>query len=62
MALEAIATAYRADNRYDDAGVCRIVHSLAHQSDDLPTEDAALARVLLWHAPANDFVAWPGKS
>jgi len=61
MALEAIATAYSADNRYGDAAraYADLADHFANQLDDFPANDAALAHILVgtppqaisWHGP-----------
>jgi predicted aspartyl protease len=61
MALEAIATAYRAGNQYGDAAraYTELSDRFASQLDHFPADDAALARILngtppqtiSWHGP-----------
>jgi predicted aspartyl protease len=61
MALEAIGTAYRADNQYGDAArtYAELSDHFANQLDHFPASDAALARILRgthpqtisWHGP-----------
>jgi hypothetical protein len=61
MALEAIATAYRANNQYGDAAraYAELSDRFANQLDHFPADDAALARILdgtrpqtiSWHGP-----------
>ena len=61
MALEAMATAYRADNRYGDAAraYADLSDHFADQLDHFPADDAALAQILRetpaqaisWHGP-----------
>src|SRR5262249_25439135 len=48
MALEAIATAYRANNQYGDAvrAYAELSDRFANQLDHFPADDAALARIL----------------
>ena len=60
MALEAIATAYRADNRYGDAAraYAELSKHFADQLDDSPADDAALARILSGTPPQT--ISWHG--
>jgi predicted aspartyl protease len=60
MALEAIATAYRADNQYGDAArtYAELSDHFADQLDDFPDDDAALARILSGTPPQT--IAWHG--
>jgi predicted aspartyl protease len=59
MALEAIATAYRADNQYGDAARAYTELSrLADQLDRFPADDAALARILSATPPQS--ISWNG--
>jgi len=60
MALEAIATAYRADNQYGDAAraYAELSDHFADQLDDFPTDDAALARILSGTSPQT--ISWQG--
>jgi hypothetical protein len=60
MALEAIATAYRADNRYGDAmrAYAELSDRFADQLDRFPADDAALARILSGTPPQS--ISWNG--
>ncbi len=60
MALEAIATAYRADNQYGDAAraYAELSDHFADQLDDFPADDAALARILSGTPPQT--ISWHG--
>jgi predicted aspartyl protease len=60
MALEAIATAYRADNQYGDAAraYAELSDHFADQLDDFPAEDAALTRILSGTPPQT--ISWHG--
>jgi len=60
MALEAIATAYSADNQYGDAAraYAELSDHFADQLDDFPAEDAALARILSGTPPQT--ISWHG--
>ena len=60
MALEAIATAYRADNQYGDAAraYAELSDHLAGQLDHFPADDAALARILSGTSPQT--ISWHG--
>ena len=60
MALEAIATAYRADNRYGDAAhaYAELSNRFADQLDRFPSDDAALARILSGTPPQS--ISWNG--
>jgi predicted aspartyl protease len=61
MALDTVATAYRAENQYGDAARAydELSERFANQLDDFPADDAALARILAatppqtisWHGP-----------
>ena len=60
MALEAIATAYRADNQYGDAAraYAELSDHFADQLDRFPAGDAALARILSGTPPQT--ISWHG--
>jgi predicted aspartyl protease len=59
LALETIATAYRADNRYGDAARAYAeLSAVANQLDDFPAADEALARILTATAPQT--ISWHG--
>ena len=60
MALEAIATAYRANNQYGDAvrAYAELSDRFANQLDHFPADDAALARILNGTSPQT--IAWHG--
>ncbi len=60
MALEAIATAYSADNQYGDAAraYAELSDRFANQLDDFPADDAALARILIGTPPQT--ISWHG--
>jgi predicted aspartyl protease len=60
MALEAIATAYRADNQYGDAAraYAELSDHFADQLDGFPASDAALARILSGAPPQT--ISWHG--
>jgi predicted aspartyl protease len=60
MALEAIATAYRADNQYGDAArvYAELSDRFADQLDRFPADDAALARILSGTPPQS--ISWNG--
>ena len=60
MALEAIATAYRADNHYGDAAraYAELSDRFADQLDRFPADDAALARILRGTPPQS--ISWNG--
>jgi predicted aspartyl protease len=60
MALEAIATAYRADNQYGDAAraYAELSDRFADQLDRFPADDAALARMLIGTPPQS--ISWNG--
>jgi predicted aspartyl protease len=60
MAIEAIATAYRADNQYGDAAraYAELSEHFANQLDDFPADDAALARILIGTPPQT--ISWHG--
>ena len=60
MALEAIATAYRADNQYGDAAraYAELSDRFANQLDRFPADDAALARILSETPPQS--ISWNG--
>jgi predicted aspartyl protease len=60
MALDAIATAYRADNQYGDAAraYAELSDHFANQLDDFPADDAALARILSGTPPQT--ISWHG--
>jgi predicted aspartyl protease len=60
MALEAIATAYRANNQYADAAgaYAELSARFAHQLDRSPADDAALAQILSG-TPAQS-ISWNG--
>jgi predicted aspartyl protease len=60
MALEAIATAYRADNQYGDAAraYAELSDRFADQLDRFPADDAALARILSATPPQS--ISWNG--
>ena len=60
MALEAIATAYRADNQYGDAArtYAELSDHFADQLDHFPADDAALARILSGTPPQT--ISWHG--
>ena len=60
LALEAIGTAYTADNRYADAAraYAELSESFAKQLDDFPAEDAALVRILSGTPPQT--ISWHG--
>jgi predicted aspartyl protease len=59
VALEAIATAYRADNQYGDAAraYAELSDHFANQLD-FPADDAALARILIGTPPQT--ISWHG--
>jgi predicted aspartyl protease len=60
MALEAIATAYRANNRYGDAAgaYAELAERFAGHLDRFPDDDAALARILSGTPPQT--ITWQG--
>ena len=60
MALEAIATAYRANNLYGDAArtYSDLSDNFSGQLDHFPADDAALARILSGSPPQT--IAWQG--
>src|SRR5262245_46361720 len=60
IALEAIATAYRADNQYGDAAraYAELSDHFADQLDRFPADDAALARILSGTPPQS--ISWNG--
>ena len=60
MALEAIATAYRANNQYGDAvrAYAELSDRFANQLDHFPADDAALARILKGTRPQT--ISWQG--
>jgi predicted aspartyl protease len=60
MALESIATAYRADNQYSDAAraYAELFDRFADQLDHFPADDAALARILSGTPP--QMISWHG--
>jgi predicted aspartyl protease len=60
MALEAMATAYRATNRYGDAAraYTDLAANFSGQLDRFPEDDAALARILSGAPPQT--IAWQG--
>jgi predicted aspartyl protease len=60
MALEAIATAYRANNQYGDAvrAYAELSDRFANQLDHFPADDAALARILNGTPPQT--LSWQG--
>jgi predicted aspartyl protease len=60
IALEAMATAYRANNRYGDAAraYSDLSDNLADQLERFPADDAALARILSGTPP--QAIAWQG--
>jgi predicted aspartyl protease len=60
MALEAIATAYRADNQYGEAAraYAELSDRFADQLDRFPADDAALARILSGTPPQS--ISWNG--
>jgi hypothetical protein len=60
MALETIATAYRADNQYGDAvrAYAELSDQFADQLDHFPADDAALARILSGTSPQT--IVWQG--
>ena len=60
MALEAIATAYRANNQYGDAAQAytELSARFANQLDHFPADDAALARILNGTPPQT--ISWRG--
>jgi predicted aspartyl protease len=59
-ALEAIATAHRAENQYSDAAraYAELSDRWANQLDDFPADDAALARILTGTPPQT--ISWHG--
>jgi uncharacterized protein HemY len=62
MALEALATAHRANNQYGDAAraYAELSDRFANQLDHFPADDAALARILNGTSPQT--IAWHGRS
>src|SRR5262245_10519542 len=60
LALEAIATAYRADNQYGDAAraYSELSNRFAARLDHFPADDAALARILSGAPPQT--ILWKG--
>jgi predicted aspartyl protease len=60
MALEAIATAYRANNQYSDAvrAYAELSDRFVNQLDHFPADDAALARILTATPPQT--ISWDG--
>jgi predicted aspartyl protease len=60
IALEALATAYRAENQYGDAAraYAELSERYAGQLDRFPEDDAALARILRGSPPQT--IAWQG--
>jgi predicted aspartyl protease len=60
MALEAVATAYRANNQYGDAAraYSDLSDNFSGQLDHFPADDAALARILSGSPPQT--ISWQG--